>query len=546
MVSLVAVPARSATSPIRVDKEKTHGITIAELVFRIDDSADIGVAKDGIKLDILEELRNYGHNALGAENLVFGKDKSEQARFVLGGTVRELECAGRLLQAGFVGHTTAADCRIAIEWELLDRRSDSVVYKVKTRAIERGIQREDKVKGIKALFLKATRSLLSRQRFVAILTPQDGSADERKGPEYSPAGYRQCKIGGLKMPKSSKEALAATVLVESDDSFGSGVVISPDGLLLTAAHVVTTEDVKVRFQDEREFTATVVRMDRSKDVALLKIKAPADVACLSARLEDSEVGDAIYAIGSPATTKLAFSLTTGIVSALREWRDVTFLQTDASINPGNSGGPLINTKGELIAIVSWKLAGIGVEGVGFGVPVRAAFEVLGLRADERTDEALHSPDRVDLASSNKPEVFEDTPDEYVSASPEADARKERMRERRAEAEARRQQKRNAPAIYHIAKWSGIVLFATGAVMIPTSYAMVKIKSKTEINEKEYQNAKIANTIGWVVAPVGAALFVSSYFFLPKLEVGKKEGKEESGAEVSAIFGVNSAFLDVKF
>ena len=107
-------------------------------------------------------------DALGAENLVFGKDKSDEARFILGGTIRHLECAGGLLLGANSRLSASADCRIAIEWELLDRRSDSVVYKVKTRAVERKIRQNTKVKGMKSLFLKATRSLLSRQHFDSI------------------------------------------------------------------------------------------------------------------------------------------------------------------------------------------------------------------------------------------------------------------------------------------------------------------------------------------------------------------------------------------
>ena len=116
----------SAATPIKVKSDELNTLTFSELVIQFENDADIGVAKDGYKLLIFNELRAHGYNVMGAESLVFGEDKSDRARFVLGGTLTEFEC-----ESGFI-----RKCRIAIEWQLLDRKKGEVVYKVLTRALE--------------------------------------------------------------------------------------------------------------------------------------------------------------------------------------------------------------------------------------------------------------------------------------------------------------------------------------------------------------------------------------------------------------------------
>ena len=162
---------------------------------------------------------------------------------------------------------------------------------------------------------------------------------------------------------------------------GSGFIISSDGTILTANHVVQdAEKVQVRLSDDRELTAEVVGTDPKTDVAVLRVKA--DSALPSIPLGDSDalrVGEWVIALGNPFGEGLRGTVTAGIVSAkgrsrigLTDYED--FIQTDAAINPGNSGGPLLDMSGAVIAINS--AINPQANTIGFAVPINIAKEIL--------------------------------------------------------------------------------------------------------------------------------------------------------------------------
>ncbi|HKR04592.1 MAG TPA: trypsin-like peptidase domain-containing protein [Bacteroidia bacterium] len=177
-----------------------------------------------------------------------------------------------------------------------------------------------------------------------------------------------------------KNALQAVVTIEGENSFGSGVIISNDGYIITNYHVIDEEgQVVVQLKEEMKMYATIIKSNPEYDLALIKISA-VDLKAL--RLSDSdeaEVGEEVYAIGTPADTRLGQTLTKGIISGKREIKNIHYIQTDVSINPGNSGGPLINDKGEIVGITTMKIFGKGYEGLGFCIPSNVIIEMLNLK-----------------------------------------------------------------------------------------------------------------------------------------------------------------------
>ena len=162
-------------------------------------------------------------------------------------------------------------------------------------------------------------------------------------------------------------------------SLGSGFIISPDGYILTNAHVVDSADeIAVKLTDKREFKAKVIGTDKRTDVALIKIEASGLPAVKMGDPGKLRVGEWVVAIGSPFGFES--SVTAGIVSAkgraLPQENFVPFIQTDVAINPGNSGGPLFNMKGEVVGINSqiYSRTG-GYMGVAFAIPIDVAMEV---------------------------------------------------------------------------------------------------------------------------------------------------------------------------
>ena len=162
-------------------------------------------------------------------------------------------------------------------------------------------------------------------------------------------------------------------------SLGSGFIISPDGYILTNAHVVDgAEEVVVKLTDKRELKAKVIGADKRTDIALIKINASGLPMVRMGDPSRLRVGEWVVAIGSPFGFES--TVTAGIVSAkgrsLPQENYVPFIQTDVAINPGNSGGPLFNMKGEVVGINSqiYSRNG-GYMGLSFAIPIDMAMEV---------------------------------------------------------------------------------------------------------------------------------------------------------------------------
>ncbi|MFN5098262.1 MAG: DegQ family serine endoprotease [Limnohabitans sp.] len=167
---------------------------------------------------------------------------------------------------------------------------------------------------------------------------------------------------------------------------GSGFILSPDGFIMTNAHVVDgADEVLVTLPDKREFRARIVGADKRTDVAVVKIQATGLPAVKVGDVSRLRVGEWVMAIGSPFG--LDNTVTAGIVSAKqRDTGDfLPFIQTDVAINPGNSGGPLINMRGEVVGINSqiYSRSG-GFMGISFAIPMDEAIRVSDqLRASGR-------------------------------------------------------------------------------------------------------------------------------------------------------------------
>lgn len=175
---------------------------------------------------------------------------------------------------------------------------------------------------------------------------------------------------------------------------GSGIIISNDGYIVTNNHVVSSssdlstyyqisEASKISvtlFDDNTEYSATIVGQDKQTDLAVLKIDKSGLTAAEFADSNSVKVGEFVIAVGNPIG--MTSTVTSGIVSALN--RTVTdsdgnsykCIQTDAAINSGNSGGALVNSEGKVIGINTLKLSGTGIEGIGFAIPINSTTDII--------------------------------------------------------------------------------------------------------------------------------------------------------------------------
>ena len=179
---------------------------------------------------------------------------------------------------------------------------------------------------------------------------------------------------GGQLPRGSQQ--------ERERGLGSGVIVSPDGYILTNNHVIDkATDIKVMLADKREFAGKVIGADAKTDIAVVKIAATGLPTITLGDSSKLQVGDYAFAIGNPFG--VGETATMGIISAtgrngldIEDYED--FIQTDAAINPGNSGGALLDARGDLIGINTAILSGGsgGNQGIGFAIPINMAKYVM--------------------------------------------------------------------------------------------------------------------------------------------------------------------------
>jgi S1-C subfamily serine protease len=163
---------------------------------------------------------------------------------------------------------------------------------------------------------------------------------------------------------------------------GSGFIIDKEGHILTNYHVIAdARQVEVTLHNRKKYRATVIGMDKSHDLAVIQIKAPALTPMVLGESRNLQVGQKVYAIGNPFG--LSGTMTRGIISSIRPVQEPDgmvideAIQTDAAINPGNSGGPLLNWHGEVIGINTMIASNVGQSaGIGFAIPINTAKAVL--------------------------------------------------------------------------------------------------------------------------------------------------------------------------
>jgi hypothetical protein len=202
-------------------------------------------------------------------------------------------------------------------------------------------------------------------------------------------------------------AVTRTVEIRTPDGTGAGALVSPDGFVLTAAHVVGDDPlVSVAWSGGVE-PGRVVRRDTVSDLALIRLDG-SHYPCFAASDLLPPVGGEVLVIGSPAG-ELTSSVSKGIVSGVRSIGGIPLVQTDAEVNPGNSGGPLVHD-GQVVGIVSFELVGDGYAGLGFAVATATVPTTLGVEWADRTASDLTfrpppgtGPSDLRIASARQPD-----------------------------------------------------------------------------------------------------------------------------------------------
>jgi hypothetical protein len=390
-VELPTAPAWSIVQPISLVGTGSEPMSYNGAIFRIQMGTQLGaVYRIGQKKAVSElrwdkqagisrefnvavndRLREFGYSVIDISDQIFENTNAAKARYKLGAIVTKLETNYYFKRDGYrASDQSYGIASLDMELQIQDTDTQKIVFRGQYQGY--GIEQAKSPQPLYVAFLNAVDHALADPGFVAPV--RTGAAQDSPGKDVLPlVAITRCDHeSDAHLPGKIGTLTNAVVGLRAGNISGSGVVISPDGYILTAAHVVAgRESVVVKLVGGLELDASVLRVDSGRDIALLKLPGRG-YKCASVAFDLAPVGTDLFAVGTPLNPELANSITRGIVSGYRTIDNVRLLQTDASINPGNSGGPLFDSAGRVQAIVSFKAVGNDIEGIAFGVPIEVA------------------------------------------------------------------------------------------------------------------------------------------------------------------------------
>ena len=279
-----------------------------------------------------------------------------------------------------------------VDWQVYSERDEKRVFRITTEG--RAALSEPTDNGIGELLLgsfrEAARELGETEGFLRTVSLERGTreaalpvAAASQRSRWAPMALPNRKLFDEPFVDHSQELLQAAVSIPVGGGHGSGFFVTEDGYLLTNQHVVgNARKVRVRLHDGLELEGEVLRRDRKRDVALVKVPV-SRAKVLPIRHRPLAVGEGVYAIGSPLDLDLSGTVSRGVVSAHRvgPQSDLPTIQADVDIHGGNSGGPLVDAFGNVVGITVIVLTDSEKKfstGINFFIPIRSALKHLGI------------------------------------------------------------------------------------------------------------------------------------------------------------------------
>ena len=323
------------------------------------------------------EMRNAGYPSATQTESAFEDAPNTESDFDFGAVLRKTQL--HLCTRGKEGQGAVY---VEVKWELYYKKARKVVYETVTEGSYQNAQMEALRfdEWYERAFSVALRNMLADQKFADILAGSAPLPDAVAQPAAekivlaAAAPLEGGVTGNVPMLQ------AAVVTISSGRGTGSGFFVS-DGHIITNQHVVgDAKFVKVKLASGREIPGEVLRADSKRDVALVKTES-IGAKVIGVRLSEPNVGEDVYAIGSPLGEKLSGTVTKGILSGHRILNDQRWIQSDVAVLPGNSGGPLIDASGRVVGI-SCRAVASGMANLNFFVPIGEAVSKLDLSVKE--------------------------------------------------------------------------------------------------------------------------------------------------------------------
>jgi S1-C subfamily serine protease len=331
---------------------------------------------------VAEEMTAAHIPVEGATQSLFAQ--ATTADLQLGVTITDM--TGRFCRACATGLITSAPSTnwagvvvLTARWEVYSTLDRKVVATVETRGgfntSKAGLPGTPERLIYEALRDGSRRLIASEEFRRVVATPLTTPSAAASGAGNAPIVLLGPQTGG-----TLTQAMASVAIVFAAGGSGSGFLVSKDGYVLTNHHVAgDAKYVKLKWSNGEETLGEVIRSDRRRDVALVKTDAKGR-APLALRTGSVQLGESVFAIGTPLDDKLQNTLTKGIVSANRVYEGQPFIQSDVAVTHGNSGGPLLDEKGRVLGLtVSGRAPDGAPVGLNFFIPIDDALRALALK-----------------------------------------------------------------------------------------------------------------------------------------------------------------------
>ena len=333
-----------------------------------------------------EELLNENYNVVGDPDALFNDPARDKARFLIAGLITEIEaniCYPNINMFGQrMGFGNPRDSKgasyLKVEWQIFDTRNRQIVYKTNTDGSSQIITAASGSfnKVLELAFSVAVNNLMANETFHNLMI--DKATITNTDPTFGAINVNFINAAENNQARALNSIKDSVVTIKTGQGHGSGFLISEDGYIITNAHVVGGSDtVAVAFENGMEVEGKVIRSAPARDVALVKITLT-KLSPLLLQTQLPDIGSNVYAVGAPLELDLHGTMSSGIISSHRTLKDngMDIIQSDIMINGGNSGGPMINDKGEVIAI---SVSGIaGGTGINFFIPIQDALNKLNI------------------------------------------------------------------------------------------------------------------------------------------------------------------------
>jgi len=408
-VESAAIRSVEQYRPIPADAEKSGAVEFRKFLLKLPDDHVIGSMQTGAECTgrapltwkvgrdssvgqdfgalLLEELTSAGYTIVGNRDALFEDVHERRADYVVAGIIRDVRA--NVCYANPKKGPAVSEASLSIDWQVYSYRTREIALKATTdgSSLLPRPAGEPGAEAISHAFIAAARNLLADKRFHELLAGTGSDAQGKPRDPIAVAYETLPKLHAKTVEKLVSDSRMAVVTVFAGDGMGSGFLISRDGYLLTDEHVVgQSRYVRVKFVTGREVNGEVVRADRKRDVALIKLEN--DVYPYLPLGESSRVqpGADVFAIGTPLEENFGQTVTKGIVSGYGEEDGQRIIRSDVSVQKGNSGGPLLDHSGVVVGL-SVNAYTLLPEGVGIGlngfIPIEEALSALTILRGDR-------------------------------------------------------------------------------------------------------------------------------------------------------------------